>query len=309
MKSLLLIILALTTTFAKLSLDEESINSNITAIPGDSTYSVYDSTKKDSLDIAPDSSQLDTIDAIEKGLILGVKWGFANSSVFKSWGSRQRGVKDSLEKDLKDSSYHFKGSWQQEPQNQSITFPLTVGYFKMIDSSRSFTLRGSYIFRRDKAVFSATQDSTDETLYSYENGLYNHQFELFGTIDFRFNKSYFSIQGVRNSGVSLGLGIIPLDIFKAKFESTTNAIDNKSVVSSGIGGSWHVAFFSEKQSSNSLATRLFVNYHGSVHYGFSNYNELIFSDHSSSSNSTTFVENFYELGAIFIIKGKRGKDE
>lgn len=293
------------------------VDSTIAPIPGEDSLQLVHQQVTDSLQERPmlsstevDTTQDSVLSPIENGFILGVRWGFTTSDVFNDWVNHQKSYKAEVDEILKDMGYRIQSRWLQEPETQSVCFPVTIGHFHRIDSAKSITSGASYSFRRQRSVFHVLEDSTENLLFESSSRLSHHQIELFSSFQHRFNPEYFSLTGVDATGIDLGAGIIPLSVFALKSEST-NDFMNREVATFGAGVSWHLGVFAEKQITGNLLTRFFFNYHGSYHWGFKNHDELFSLDpvNTWTKSTLTFVENFFELGFLFAIQGKKDEKE
>jgi len=293
------------------------IDSTIAPIPGEESLLEQELQAKDSIQ---NSALLDTeLDSlsdsivfapIDSGFSFGISWGFTSSDIFNSWADNQRSYKNDVDINKRDSSYRFKSRWLQEPDNQSIAFPVNISYFKRIDSLRSVTWGTNYAYRTEKATFAVYQDSTNDLLFESDSRLSHHRVDLFGSFQYRINPEYFSIDAVDATGFNVGGGVIPFSLFKLSSQSDYES-RNRDTSTKGIGAMWFISVFTEKQMSETLLTRLFFNYNGSYHYGFKNHDELFSLEPESEWKESTmdYMDTFFELGFLFTFNRKTDGDD
>ncbi len=292
------------------------VDSTIVPIPGEEELQIEEDHLRDSiqnetfLDTELDSlSDSVTFIPIDRGFSFGISWGFTSSDIFNTWSNNQSNFKNDVDSIFKSTSHKFKSSWLQAPDNQSIAFPITISYFNRIDSSKSVTFGSNYAYRTEKTTFALHEDSSNAVLFESESRLSHHRIDLWGSFQYRVNPDYFSIDAVDATGFNFGVGVIPMSLFKLK--STSNfKLNDKDIYSYGIGAMWFFSIFTEKQMSDRLLTRLFLNYNGSCHYGFKNHDELFNEENKSEweDNTLDYMETFFELGFLFTF-GKRDNSD
>lgn len=292
------------------------IDTAIAPIPGEDTLqqvqdSVAQSFKNDTTAERSDSSEApEELIPIENGFLIGARWAFSNSEVFQGWVTQQKTFKTDMDQYFKDRGYKYTSSWLREPDGQSITFPFTLGYFHSFNKTVAMNAGVSYAFRFQRSVFLIEEDSTDVILFENNARVTHQQAEIHAGVQYRFNKEYFSVTGVDETGIEAGIGFIPFSMFAVN-SSSTDPNQNRRAFSHGIGATWLLGVFTEKQFSQSLLMKFFFNYHGSYHYGFENRDELfnLGSPSEWEYKNHDFVESFFQLGASFIINRSNTKDE
>ncbi len=291
------------------------VDSTIAPIPGNESLLLQEEQARDSinndtfldteLDSLADSVKLEPINS---GFSFGVSWGFTSSDIFNKWADNQNTFKRDTDLLFKLTDNKFKSSWLQEPDNQSIAFPVTFAYFKRIDSLKSVTFGSNYAFRTEKSTFALYNDSSRALLFQSESRFSHHRIDLWASFQYRIDPNYFAIDAVDATGFNFGVGVVPLSLFK--LESYSNfTFFNKDISSYGVGAMWFFSIFTEKQMSERLLTRLFLNYNGSYHYGFKNQDELFSLEVKDSweDNTLDFMDTFFELGFLFTFS-KRDKE-
>lgn len=284
--------------------DSLSVNKSrsIQPIPGFETDSIKtDSTIADTL--------VSKFDPINNGFLMGARWRFTSSDVFREWDNQQRTYMENVVARYRITNPEMRIQWLMKPETQSFAFPITVGYFHRIDSTKSITVAASYGFRRQRAVFSVFNDTVRVTVFDNVSKIVNHETDIQVSYQFRFNSEYFSVAGIERAGVSLSAGIIPFSSFSV---NTTSQEPNyeRSESMSGFGGSWGVGIFTEKQISERMLAQFFFNYRGNVTYGYSNKKNLFKLQVTDvvSEKRSKMSENQFELGFQTILSKKKSKE-
>lgn len=238
--------------------DSTLVDSTVTITDSltDTTASVNDTTTRKTEEKS-DSTVLDSFPRLDKGMYLSPAWEFGSSPIFSAWYENQLISKAMMDSTYKADSIDHTSKFTQQPNDQSIAFPFSLGLYKEIDSTKSFTLGLKYTFQRKRSVF--TYKSKVDSLLLYESNatITNNRLALAGSFDYTFNSEYFSVKGYPRTGFSIEGGLIPLNWI---------ALENNDVktTENSLGGMWGVGIFTEKSVTASLMRRVTIFYTGTV---------------------------------------------
>lgn len=230
-----------------------------TATVSDSSITLTDSTLTDSVSKESEITlQPDSLPALKHGFFITPTWRFGSSPLITSWYQHQKSLKtyyDSLYS--ADDSIDAVGRYIQEPNDKSITFPFSVGFYKKIDSTKSATIYATYAFIRKSSVFSYRERTDSTLIYENSSTLAMHNISLMATFEYLFNPEYFSVKGYPRTGLTLGIGASPLQMAVLK----ANGIKTRD---NEYSAHWSVGVFSEKTLSSILMRRVTINYLGTI---------------------------------------------
>lgn len=256
----------------------------------DST-TAFSKTTKDSL--KTDFNRLD------HGFYLSPSWQFGSSPLMTTWYENQLYKKeyyDTLFNALssEDSTISHESVFTQKPNDQSITFPFSAGFYKKIDSTKSFSLGIDYAFQRKRSVFTYRNKLDSTVLYENSASISSHRISLLATFEYTFNSDYFSVKGFPRTGISLGLGGSPFNWVSLK--------NNGFILSeNSYGGIWSVGIFTEKNISANAMRRVTLCYTGSITQPYHSFTEQI----STYSGESLLRSGSFGIKVMFIFSRKQ----
>lgn len=253
-----LFILLITIAISAQDTDSSLVDSTLTINDSlaDSTIATTDATTGNSEEKS-DSTVVDSFPRLDKGMYLSPSWEFGSSPIFSAWYENQLFLKKVMDSTYKADSIDHTSKFTQQPNDQSIAFPFSLGFYKEIDSTKSFTLGIRYTFQRKRSVFTYKSKADSLLLYESNATITNNRVAIAGSFDYTFNGDYFSVNGYPRTGFSIEGGLIPFNWL---------VLDNNHIKSSenSLGGLWGVGVFTEKSVTATLMRRVTIFYTGTV---------------------------------------------
>lgn len=214
-----------------------------------------------------------SFERLEKGFFISPAWQFGKSPLMTNWYENQLQKKeyyDTLFNALskEDTTITHESVFTQKPKDQSITFPFSLGIYKQIDSTKSFSVGIDYAFQRKRSIFTYRNRLDSTVLYENKATISSHRISLLATFEYTFNSEYFSVKGFPRTGISLGIGGSPLNRVQLK--------NNGNILSeNAYGGIWNAGIFTEKNISANIMRRVIIFYTGSITQPYHSFSEQL----------------------------------
>lgn len=260
------------TTATTPHIDNETQNDTIQSSGADPTRDTTES-ELDETDSAETDDSTALFERLDKGFYVSPSWQFGSSPLLTTWFENQQDKKeyyDSLfmAQSNSDSTISLEKLYTQKPLDQSITFPFSMGIYKKIDSTKSFSLGVDYAFQRKRSIFTYKNKLDSTVLYENNSSISVQRLSLLASFEYTFNKEYFSVKGFPRTGITLGIGGSPLNWVKLK--------NNGSVTTeNAYGGIWNAGVFTEKNISETVMRRVIIFYTGSITQAYNSFTSAL----------------------------------
>ena len=274
----------------------------------------------------------DSVFIFDKGISISVAWSFGSSEMVGSWKQAQERYQKDVEDifdSIVDSTSHLQLVSLEQPTNQAISFPLSVGYLFRLSNRLAIHSVASYGYQGKKTSFllneyiTSPPDSSGRTfvtdtieVYRYKTHLQHHLVSVGAQVEYLIVPDYFSVDRVARVGVTAGAQYIPLSLYLSNTENQSpekNFTTSKYVSAKGMGVGWDFAVFGEKELSKNSAGRLTVGYTGSYSTGFEGYEDLSQSTPSADGSfppprtqTTSDALHMFKLNFTLLVGSKKG---
>jgi hypothetical protein len=276
---------------------------------------VQDSLEQDTTQ--DDSSKTTKLVAPKNQFSIGASWAFGSNPLIELWVKGEEAKKDSVEQKLTDMEYNgdnafsVKTNHLQEPTTHKIAFPISLGYQRTLSDKNSLSLLSDYQFMNKISIYNMYDiDKGDSTkLFESQAVLSHHSITVRTLFSHSFDTSYFSINGVDKSGISLGAGFTPFSTYIDKRVQSGTSSEKRVIT--GVGAVWEINVFTEKRLADFSQLLFSIGYSGSYQSGFDNSRELFPNIPESFYNSKgkiTFLENCLRI-SVHLLFGKQERVE
>ncbi len=267
-------------------------------LPSFDTTGIHDTISSDTTTEERSDTTQENLQAPTKALLIGVNWSFGNSKFFQDWSRVEKEVITNTLDSLNDKALaeepdeskkkgkRYSHSYLQKPAEQLVAFPISLGYYHQIDSFSGLYSLASYSYQKKRSVYTINNSLDTNDIYREASSLSHHQTMISLHYERLFDPLYFSVAGVKRTGIAFGAGAIPYFQYTYKKEGELSPF---KMVTKGYGALWDLTLFTDK---------VYSNHHSMVRFllGYRGVQKEI-----SKGAGDPFTEHTFKLGVLWFL--------